>query len=178
MSELILLPGNEKYDEKWIQRVGARLENLFDSTKIQYYRHWENEQELIDLDHEIEQLTDFMRGKDDYYIFGKSMGSVLAIKGIQEGKLNPRKSVFCGLPVSWGRPRGIIVNDIIEGYKYDTVFVQNEEDPYLNGIGMEEYLERRNVTNSKVVLLKGSGHDYDDLDKFYSIMRNIVRERA
>jgi hypothetical protein len=53
---------------------------------------------MIDIDHEFEELSKTVQGMDEYVIFAKSAGTILASKGIVAGVLNPVSNVFVDFP--------------------------------------------------------------------------------
>ncbi len=173
--ELILLPGNGTYNREWIYEVEKKFSDLFDKTRVQSYRHWKNGNNLIHLDYELEVLSDYVYGRKNYCIFAKSMGSVLAIKGVKEGKIKSKSNLFCGLPVLWAREKGIDIDKIIENYDgSNTVFVQNDKDPCLESRQVLDYFEDRNVKYNDFIELIAEGHDYNNLDYLYSIMKTLI----
>src|SRR4030042_6785686 len=102
---LILLPGNTPGNKNWIEEVEQSLKPNFSSTNIQFYRHWQTGDDLVDLDHELEELVDKTSKLSDYLIFAKSAGVVLSVKGICEGKIKPGWCVFVGTPILWAKEK-------------------------------------------------------------------------
>lgn len=94
---LILLPGNSSKNKTWIQEVESDLGELFNSTYIHYYMHWEigDGNSLMNFDMELERLAGVVKENPDYVIFAKSAGVILALRGICEGILSPKRCFFC-----------------------------------------------------------------------------------
>lgn len=50
----ILLPGNSINNKEWIERVHKVFQDNSHISKILYYKHWENEEELINLEMKLQ----------------------------------------------------------------------------------------------------------------------------
>jgi len=68
------LSGNSVYTKEWIESVKEELKELFYSTYIYYYNHWETGEKNIDLDFELRKLSEYLNSKKNYIIFAKSAG--------------------------------------------------------------------------------------------------------
>ncbi|MBI3627107.1 hypothetical protein HY224_03610, partial [Candidatus Uhrbacteria bacterium] len=70
---LILLPGKNQSNLNWIKDVEQAVKPYFDATAVQYYNHWQEEdQSLIDIDHESSEMYQTCRDWTDYAVFAKS----------------------------------------------------------------------------------------------------------
>lgn len=162
--DLILFSGNSLIHKEWIEEVEKTLKPLFDKTYIQYYKHWDDEAEVIYLDKELNEAKKVISDYQNYVIFGKSAGTLLALKGISEGVFKPQSCVFVGLPVSWGRSYGFNVDDWIYKLDVPTLFIQKSKDPVMSYDDLVTYLDEREVNKYHTVELEGDDHYYDDLD--------------
>jgi hypothetical protein len=173
MSELILLPGNGKYNEEWIEKVESHLNDLFSSTHIQRYRHWDKNRGNIDLEYELSVLNRHVGLPGDLFVFAKSMGSVLTMEAINREIFRPKGAVFCGLPVLWAREHGISIDEIAQDYSLPTTFVQNSDDPYCDVERLFKFFKVRNMKNHCILETSGDSHDYED----FGVLKKAVRER-
>ena len=162
--DLLLFSGNSLLHKRWIEEVEKTLKPLFDKTYIHYYKHWEDKSPVIYLDYELEEVSKVLSGYKDYAVFGKSAGTLLALKGINDGILKPEKCIFVGLPVEWGKFYGFEVDEWVLGYSLPTLFIQKSQDPVLYYDDLVRYLEEQNVSNHKTVEVPGFDHFYEDLD--------------
>ena len=128
--EIVLLSGNSLNNREWIEMVKKEFESSFESSEILYYDHWNNGK-TMDIDKEIGKLTEKCRGKSEFIVFAKSVGSAIAIKAIMDGKISPKKCIFLGLPVLWSRDMGIKLDDWIKNFSTKTLFIQNDKDPVI-----------------------------------------------
>jgi predicted alpha/beta-hydrolase family hydrolase len=162
---LILLPGNGKYNKEWIDEVRDNFENLFTSTHVLYYDHWfVDEERDIDLEAETKKLAEIVKGLDDYVVFAKSMGSTLTIKAIHEGVIAPSKCIFTGHPVNWARERNYYVDEWIKGYATPTLFIQKTLDPVFGFEDLRNFLEEHKAENYELVEVEGDDHHYGDIE--------------
>ncbi len=163
---IFLLAGNSISNKDWIEAVAAKLSPEL-QTEILYYDHWQSGEELINLDLELEKLVAMTNGVEEYAIFAKSAGALLALKGVEEGKLKPIKCIFAGTAVGWGKARGLPVDQWLGGEKNSTpptLFIQKEDDPAIGTADLEQLLTQLGRENYKLKIIPGSDHSYDDLD--------------
>lgn len=170
--DLVLLAGNSLNNKSWIEEVSEQVKDLFQNVRIQYYKHWETGDKLIDFDKESEELPKTTQGLNDYIVFAKSAGTILTLKGIEEGLLTPKACVFCGFPLGFAQSSNSPVGSWIPKIKIPLVFIQNTKDPVLGYQGLVDYLESLNLSNCKTIETPGETHDYED----YVLIRNTLKE--
>ena len=173
--DLILLSGNSVQTKEWIESVERELKDIFDSAYIHYYKHWRTEDKNIDLNYEVEKLSEYFKDKKNYMIFAKSAGAVLVLKGISEGKISPKKCMFVGIPLSWCNKSGIPFNKWIKNYKIPTCFIQKTKDPYLNSNELKKILEENGVESFKLIEISGEDHHYENLKELKDLMKELVK---
>ncbi len=172
--DLILFSGNSFAHKKWIRDVEEVLKPLFNKTYIQYYRHWETGEPVILLDHELLEVSKVIDQYENYLVFGKSAGALLGLKGIFKGILKPKKCVFVGLPVEWGKYCGFEVDKWVKKYTISTLFIQKSLDPVFFYQDMCTYLKVQEVENHKTIELEGNDHYYGDLSLFKSLITEFI----
>jgi len=162
--DLILFSGNSLIHKEWIERVEETLRSLFGRTYIQYYKHWDDKAEVIYLDKELQETAKVIDDYKNYVIFGKSAGTLLALKGISEQVLKPEKCVFVGLPVEWGKVHGFDVDEWMFGLDIPTLFIQKSYDPVMFYEDLKSYLHEQEVNDHQTVEIPGNDHFYNDLE--------------
>ena len=170
--ELILLAGNSKLNKEWIEKMGDDLRDLFSSTKIQYYDHWNTEKSLIDFDLEIKKLSTTLQNVKEYCIFAKSAGILLALKYIKSSLIKPKNCIFVGMPINWSRANNFDIDSFIENHSIPTLFIQKKKDTAFSSEELKEFLKQKNVKNHQFVEVEGEDHDYGDVD-----IKKIITER-
>lgn len=131
--KLFLLGGNSKSNKDWIREVHANLKTHYDEAEILYYDHWEMEDnDEIDLDLEMAKLVELVKDCDEYMIFAKSAGTLVTLKAIHQKKLNPRKIIFVGLPVNWGKEKGYEFEEWLKSLTHPATFIQKKSDPQMS----------------------------------------------
>lgn len=167
---IIYLAGNSLNNKNWIKRVKMEFDK-FSEGEILNYDHWESGEKWINLENESLKLTELVKNKKDYYIFAKSIGSVLALKGIYEGYLKPIKMVICGHPY-----RAITNKNYLRSLKIPTIFIQNEFDPVFSYGELEEVLKENKLTDYQLIKNPDNDtHDYEDLEKLSYFVRVPVK---
>lgn len=154
---LVMFSGNSLANQDWIHEVDARVKELFDQTYVQEYRHWHTGEKLIDIDHEETVAAEAVKNLSPYILFGKSLGSVLAIKGMADGTLIPERCVFVGLPTVSIQQLRLPVLDWLNKVSAPITIIQNEYDPYGSYEEVKAYLEGFDIA---LIKTPGDTHDY------------------
>ena len=158
---VLILGGHGDHNSKWVRQVAGVFQLRGHAVTFLDYRHWGGK-EPADKAYELDQavrLAGLFNG--DYIIVAKSLGTVIAVLGIQSGRLRPARCVFCGFPL-----KGVL--DAREQIQLDmlppTTFIQHEFDPWGAASDVTEYVRRYGNSSAQVEALPGSSHEYDELD--------------
>lgn len=171
--KLVLLPGNNKSNKEWIEKVESELKDLFSSTSIQYYQHWKDDKPLIDFDLEANKLVENNK-EADIVIFAKSAGTLLTLKSIKNNLIIPKKCIFAGVPINWARENNFDAELWLEEYNIPTLFIQNTNDPVFSFKELKELLAEKKLKNYKIIELPGNSHDYKDLNKLRELIVSFL----
>ena len=161
---LLLLSGSSKRNKEWIYRINQIFYDIFKDTIVHNYKHWEDDSVDINLDYELEIISKEVSNFEPYVIFAKSIGSVLALKGIDSQLLKPTRCIFVGLPLK------IIIEDCIPFFEWldnvnvPVVIIQNKNDPFGSINEVKIYIINTKNNDIKILEVPGDSHDYDDLD--------------
>ena len=161
--DLVLLSGTSLKNKEWIEKVEYAVRENFDETRIQYYKHWETGGDDIDFEYEFSKLADTVDGFDKYCIFAKSAGTILTLRGVHEKIINPKRCVFCGTALPFGKRIGQDVDDWLADYTVPTFFIQKSQDPAMGFNDLERYIERSGAKNFEFKEVDGDNHHYGDL---------------
>ncbi len=163
--DIILLAGNSKKNQIWIEDIGSILKPVFNEVIIQYYSHWQDVQEsIMDLDQEEKKLVKLANQSPDYVLFGKSIGAVLGLETISKGIIHPAKCVFAGTAINWADSNGLDVRRRLRNYSVPTLFLQNTNDPAISSVELKKILLECGVSNHEFVDLPGDTHDYSAVE--------------
>jgi hypothetical protein len=177
--ELILLGGNSKLNKGWIEEVEKTLSDIFDSTHFHYYRHWENEEDKdINLAYELEKLAEYIQGKNDYVIFAKSAGTLLTLKGIFEGKIQPNACIFTGLAFTWAKHKKWDLDNWLENYNIPTLFIQKTNDPAISYQDLKQELGNHHVINHIAQEIPGDDHHYENVGELKVHIQKFLHPEA
>jgi predicted alpha/beta-hydrolase family hydrolase len=171
---LLLLPGNSPHNKAWIHHVDEVLAPLFNGTLVHDYAHWENGQNFIDFEHEIEATCQEVGDLEPYSIFAKSVGSILAIKAMAARSLEPRGCLFVGLPLQLVIDENIPLGDLLKDVKIPITIAQNDHDPIGGFQAVKAYFDKLTLPNITLVELSGDAHDYDDMAKVTKLASKLL----
>ncbi len=171
---LILLPGNHITNRDRIEKIEKNLEDLFDSTYIQYYKHWQTNKNLINLEEELKILTKEANSFGKYTIFAKSAGALLALRGIFEGKISPLKCIFVGTPMSWDHAINIQADKWLRNYSVPTLFIQQTKDPFMSYQKLVKPLEKSKAKNYQIKEIPGETHNYENISQLKQLVSEFI----
>lgn len=172
---VIYLAGNSPHNKRWIEEVKSQFDD-FSTGQILYYNHWETGEKTIDWEKEAKKLEGLIGDRDDYFVFAKSVGTVLSLKAISEGFLNPKKAIFCGFPYRLAKQGKIFASFdlVLSKLAVSTVFIQNEFDPVCGHEKLEQLLEKNKPKNYRLIKNQGNDtHDYEDYEQLVSLAKEF-----
>lgn len=172
--DLILLSGNSIKNKEWIEEVDHAVSSDFTATHIQYYDHWEKGEKMIDFDVEMEKLTKTVDPLEEYSIFAKSAGVLLALKGIYEGKINPARCVFAGTAVRFALRLGFDIEMWFGRCSVPTLFIHNALDPAISFEELEVWLKMSEMRDYKIQELHGHDHNYGDVNSLKKFITEFI----
>lgn len=170
---IIYLSGGSLHNKTWIETVKSNFDN-FSTGDILYYDHWQTGDKNLNFENESRKLIELVKGKTEYFIFAKSIGSVLALKSINEKIINPKKMVICGHPYNLAKELGFPINDYLKSLTDPTMFIQNEFDPLFSYADLEKVLNENSPTEYHLIKNPSNNtHDYEDYEQLVNIVKNF-----
>jgi hypothetical protein len=173
MKKLLVLPGNSIQNRTWGEACGEFFGSQFDSVDVLHYTHWETGEPWINLNNELEKLRD-SREKDDaspeWYIFAKSIGTVLALLAVQQKIIVPQQCVFFGMSLQ----------PMSGGYTYLTDFAvpalafHNDQDPTANYVETAKMI-REMAPTIALQTMSGDTHDYLDFARYEPEIKQFLQ---
>jgi hypothetical protein len=164
MKKLLVLAGGSKRNEAWGEACSEFFKDYFDSMHFIRYDHWATSEANLDFVAELKKITATVEGagEDEWYIFAKSIGSILALKAIATDVISPTKCVFFGMPFSVVKDT-LFKNDwsLLETFIVPTLAFHNDNDPTaLYDLAKEKITAL--APSIKLETLHGDNHDYLD----------------
>lgn len=175
--ELIILPGNSINNKEPSERILETISYLFDDGYVHNYNHWQTGGNIIDFEVEIDRIKKIIDPKKEYFILAKSLGSVLAMKLINDGIISVKKCVFLGLPVNWCKNNNIDIDKSIKGFSKRLAIIQNTQDPTIPSGMLNEYLRSMDVKNHLLIEVEGSNHEYEDTGLIEKTVKEVLEEQ-
>ena len=170
---IIYLAGNSLRNKDWIEKVKAKFDK-FSAGEILYYDHWQTGEKWLNLSTESAKLIEKVKAQKNYFVFAKSIGTVLALKNIFEKKFTPLRAIFCGLPYQMAQESGP-VDQYLKLLAIPTIFIQNEFDPVCSFAKLQAALAAHPpAADFKLIKIPGnSTHDYEDFSQLATLAKNF-----
>jgi len=169
---IIYLAGNSINNKTWIEKVKLEFDS-FSSGDILYYDHWANGEKFINFDRESGKLAYLIKNEKDYFVFAKSVGTILALKTIYEGLFKPKKALFCGLPYRLAGEVGITLDQYLTSLNVTTIFIQNEFDPVYSYLELQKVLESTKPSDYQLTQNPNNNtHDYESYEQLTAIVKD------
>lgn len=168
---IIYLGGGSVRNKDWIETVKSNFDS-FSTGDILYYDHWETGEKNLNFEIEAKKLAELVESKDEYFVFAKSIGSILALKSIYEKIINPKKLIICGHPYNLAKELGFSINDYLKSLTIPAIFIQNEFDPLFNYSDLENILGENSPTDYQLIKNPGNNtHDYEDYENLAKLAK-------
>ncbi len=168
---IIYLSGGSVRNKTWIEEIKSKFDKFSDG-QILYYSHWVTGDKNLNFEIESQKLAQLVKGKDEYFVFAKSIGSVLALKSIYEKIINPKKMIICGHPYNLAKEMGFPVNDYLKSLPIPTMFIQNNLDPLFSYADLEKVLKENNAADYHLIKNPDNNtHDYEDYENLTKLVK-------
>lgn len=169
MKKLLVLAGGSLRNKVWGEACVNYFKNQFDVTFLIHYDHWESGESNINFETELEKIAQRVKeaGEEgEWYIYAKSIGSILALKAVDKGLIVPTKCVFFGMPFS-------VVMDtvvksefqVITSFSVNTLAIHNLEDPTAI-FDVTKKIVEQNMPTVTLVTMNANNHDYLDFSLY------------
>ena len=168
MRYLLVLAGNSVHNREWGESCAEFFRPQFTMVFFPHYTHWTTGDPEIDIEEELKKVRETVAGAEDeadWYIFAKSIGSVLALKAIEQGIIKPEKCVFFGMPLK------IAATQVGGDWSYLSTFdlpalaFHNDADPTAEYAFTKAKLSEQ-APSIILKTLSGDTHDYLDFAQY------------
>lgn len=161
MKKLLVLSGQSKRNKAWGEACVDFFASDFDEVHFIEYDHWKKQESEINFSAEINKIKDVVND-GDWYIFAKSIGSIVALMTVSEQIIKPVKCIFFGMSLSVVKDT-VFAKDwsLLSTFKVPTLAFHNTEDPIADCAFAEEKIKEFATTIS-LKELAGNNHDYLD----------------
>tara|TARA_B100001989_G_C24528031_1_gene459849 strand:+ start:1249 stop:1779 length:531 start_codon:yes stop_codon:yes gene_type:complete len=175
MKKLLVLPGNSLRNKEWGEGCALAYVDLFDEVVMQYYDHWDNEENFISLDKELEKIKRTIGNSEDdtWHVFAKSIGSLVTLKAVHDGIVTPKQTVFFGMPLDFAEEFYAGDWDPLSDYKVRTLAFHNDSDPTANYEFTKDKLEIL-APSIELFTLRGDNHDYLDFSDYKEKIKEFL----
>lgn len=170
---LVLLAGNSIHNKQWIHEVKDELGPLFEHSCVHDYSHWESGEENIDFELEAKKLSTNIDGMNEYVIFAKSIGTLLAVEETYKNTLKPAKCILLGIPLKIIKEKSIPFDTWLSHINVPVTIIQNSKDPLGPCKELKSYVNGR--SNIKIIKSDGDSHNYNDLDMIKRTLMDFIK---
>ena len=176
MNKLIIFPGNSPRNKEWGSGVAEHFGPKFDAVYAQEYDHWTSGEAFIDFDAEMEKLR--MSVAEDpadtrYYLFAKSIGTILSLMAIQQGIIAPQKGVFFGMPLKIVDEPGTFDWSALSSFAVPALAFHNEHDRTADYAFTAAKLAELNP-GITLVTTPGDTHNYTEFTSYESKIKDFL----
>lgn len=171
--KLILLSGQSISNKEWIESVSNKLQSKYPNTHIQQYSHWNTKEKYADIEKETKELINNIKNtKEEYCIFAKSIGTIIALNTLKEIKHKPKFCIFLGIPLNLSKELGYDIKKLSFNTSFPIKIFQKENDSFGKYEDLK-YLERENVKIFKYENTKeeNNNHNYSNLEYILEIFK-------
>lgn len=160
----IYLPGNSSQNKHWANDLSRAMKPLFARSYVHNYLHWDTEDSFVEFDLELAIVSEKAIDYEPYVVIAKSVGALLAAKGMYEGALFPEKCIFLGLPQDLMQKPDYPASAWLKQISVPCLVLQNTQDPSGSYKTVSSFLDNcknKDITHKK---LAGSDHTYADYE--------------
>jgi hypothetical protein len=141
----IFLPGNSFKNRKWINRLATEFNP---PKEVIHYNHWEREEKDINFEEELKKLKTLDIG--ECRVIAKSIGSILSLKAIRKGILNPEKCYFIGFPLYYVDKNNVDLQKLLN-IEIPITFIQKPQDYQASFKQLKEVMSEIKDKNSNFI---------------------------
>jgi hypothetical protein len=178
MKKLLVLGGGSVRNREWGVACSEFFKDSFDVTCFVHYDHWETGEKNINFDIEVEKIAETVNGaatEGEWYVFAKSIGSILTLKAVDAGAINPAQCVFFGMPLE------IVADSVMKDgwsllstFDIDSLAFHNDNDPTANCLYTQEKLAAF-APDITLNILSGDTHDYLHFESYKDTIHSFLK---
>lgn len=150
----IILPGYSVRNKEWADGIAKEI-----GAEVHYWKHWDKSLSLsLSLRNELATILEEI-GSDDVNIIAKSVGTMVAMKVLQEIPGQIKKIILCGIPSTSGERLALFKEALADFPTGNIIVFQNENDPLGSYIEVKKFMARVNP-KIEVVKMPRADHHY------------------
>ncbi len=156
----LLLPGNNPAHEVWVEELKHTLKPYFHTINTQHYKHWRTGEAWANVSDELGVARSNTQNLSPYVIVAKSIGTVIALRGVAEEVLRPVRILLLGVPLENAISSGDFVA-LLHEVSLPIDIIQNKDDPIASFAKVAALIDDT-MTHVTLKELPGTTHDYID----------------
>lgn len=174
MSSLLLLGWNSFRNQSRIQKVEQQLASFFDETSIHIYQHRIAGEGDMDVEKEINVISEKIKDQKDVVIFAKSLWTVVSMKLMIDIWIVPKMCIFVWLPLWYIKNMWFPLKTYLSKLPCPILFIQNKEDPA--GSYLEVVCEVSQISSDFTFQeLPGNDHDYSNIEAIWKTISDSIK---
>jgi hypothetical protein len=176
MKYLLVLGGGSARNEAWGSACVEAFKGDYDLTFFIHYDHWATGEKNVIIEAELEKVKATVEGagEGEWYVYAKSIGSILTMMATARGIFTPKKCVFFGMPFSVVA-ESVLNNDfsIVSAFAVPTLAYHNDNDKTATYQVTKDILDAY-ATTTTLITLPGDTHDYLDFEDYKQQIRLYI----
>ena len=160
--KILLLPGNSVENRDWIREITESLDDPFDEIITHEYDHWKKDRPAINFELELDHLQNKISQTDEYVIFAKSAGCILALLAIEKEIIQANSMIFVAIPFAWSRAKQYPLGEYLANLSIPKLFIAKAKDFLCEFEKLNAYLQKNDVKNFKTELYDVKGEPNDN----------------
>lgn len=178
MNKLIVFPGNSPRNKAWGECAAQHFGGWFDAVYTPDYDHWATGESFINFDAELDKLrANILKDEPDtqYYVFAKSIGTILTVIAVKRGIIAPQKCVFFGMPLKIVEEQETFGDDwsALSSFTVPTLAFHSDRDPTADYAFTVAKLTELNPAIT-LITTPGDTHDYTEFVSYEVEIRNFL----
>ncbi|MBF0547756.1 MAG: dienelactone hydrolase family protein [Candidatus Riflebacteria bacterium] len=174
--DLLVLPGSNSKTLAWAENVISPFKSRFEEIRFHEYGMWKTGTTAFDIKAELEAVKIWANGRKNLMIFGKSVGSWLAVQSIQFEILNPQLSFFVGVPLGKETRSKVAPQELFHKISAPVVIIQGDKDPICPAAELKVLLDEGYSGNWKFFEVQDNDHWYNRIEDIQKIMAKCFEE--
>lgn len=176
--KVLILGGNSSSNRPWALALAKQLELAGIPAYVHMYQHWDSGVPFIDIEHELQALQEQAALAGTYGIIAKSMGSLLALRGIYENVLVPTTCIFLGFPLAIVQEMSLPATAWLSMLRQKVCFIQNDQDPLGSAEAVAAYLKTAYPRKAPLVTWPNATHEYRDFAEIATIFSSTAARQG
>lgn len=174
---IVYIPSIETEEVSWLEDATTHLSDIAQNTYIHNHAHWSDDGTSFAPELELEILDTQVADIDTYTLITRSLGGVLALRGMYEGVLHPSALIWMGFPLDHQYTSSQPIDTWLKHTDVPIIIIQRIDDPLGQYDKVSEWVNRH---NKKVLFvpIDEDSQGYSDLSALREIVATLNKQQT